>query len=185
MRYCVAHERGWVPSNNIPSQRHPGHWHPVSRALVALALGVAKAAGCAHLIVLEPVPCDDCARAQEPGMTIPEFLTALAEVKDAFTWHHNADGRLRGARERCGQGHSPLTALAEVRTGQHYHPSRRGATAAAALGLCPEDAARITRAAALDQADDLQLAQALRQAVGVGDTAPPGHPPRQATPGPA
>lgn len=102
-------------------------------------------------------------------MTIPEFLAALTDMKDRYVWYEDAYGQLR-ARIPGSEGgdYTPMTALAEVRTGVRYDPLMDWDKAADILELTLEDASALVFAEDRDMRSAPALVRALRQAVGAG-----------------
>ena len=104
-------------------------------------------------------------------MTIPDFLTALPDLKDHFVPYLDELGMLRcRARHPTAAAplHTPLTALCVLRYGVHYDPLRDWDRAALALGLSLRDASEIVSGEDNDRHAQPGLALALRQALGVG-----------------
>jgi hypothetical protein len=55
-RWCPVHELAW-----LPTEQGSGHWHPLSRSVLAEALRWAQMGGCAAQIQVREVPCSACA----------------------------------------------------------------------------------------------------------------------------
>jgi hypothetical protein len=81
MRYCFHHARGYLAAGD---RRSPGSWHPLSPSIVALALGIARASGCAGQIQVQEAQCDLCEEEHTLGNTASLTVSQRGEERHAL-----------------------------------------------------------------------------------------------------